>query len=102
VAGKVVEHQWSKNVCAGQKLLSYDFTEQYGNLDLPAFKTWMVADFVEIPDKYLDGMDTEQGKAIPLAIRKWLDLNEKGYMRCFPEDKAFHAGVEKLFKEKLI
>jgi hypothetical protein len=101
VAGKVVDRHWLNEIDEGHKLLDYDFTERYGGINVPTDKIWIVSDLVEIPEKYLEGMDTEQGLAIPFAIRKWLDLNEKGYMRCFPEDNAFHEGVEKLFKEKL-
>jgi hypothetical protein len=101
VAGKVVERHWMNDIYAGHKLLDYDFTGQCGGVNLPTVGIWIVSDFVEIPGKYLEGMDTEQGKAIPLAIGKWLDLNEKGYMRCFPADKAFHAGVEKRFRSKI-
>jgi hypothetical protein len=101
VAGKVVERHWMNDIYAGHKLLDYDFTGQCGGVNLPTVGIWIVSDFVEIPGKYLEGMDTEQGKAIPLAIGKWLDLNEKGYMRCFPEDKAFHEGVEKRFRSKI-
>jgi hypothetical protein len=101
VAGKVVERHWLIDIDNGHKLLDYDFTERCGGIDIPTVGMWIVSDFVEIPDKYLEGMNTEQGKAIPLAIGKWLDLNEKGYMRCFPEDKAFHEGVEKLFRNKI-
>jgi hypothetical protein len=99
--GKIVENSWLDLVYEGNQLLEYDFTERYGGVSFPVVGSWMVDEFIEIPDRYLDGMDTEQGRAIPLAISKWLDLNEKGYMRCFPEDKAFQAGVEKLFKEKI-
>jgi hypothetical protein len=101
VAGKVVERHWLTDIDEGHKLLDYDFTERCGGIDIPTVGMWIVSDFVEMPDQYLEGMDTEQGRAIPLAIGKWLDLNEKGYMRCFPEDNAFHEGVETLFKEKI-
>jgi hypothetical protein len=101
VAGKVVERHWMNDIYAGHKLLDYDFTERYGGINVPTDKIWIVSDFVEIPEKYLEGMDTEQGLAIPFAIRKWLDLNEKGYMRCFLEDKAFHVDVVKRFRSKI-
>jgi hypothetical protein len=101
VAGKVVERHWLNEIDEGLKLLDYDFTERFGGIDIPSVGMWIVSEFVEIPDKYLEGMDTEQGRAIPLAISKWLDLNEKGYMRCFPEDKAFHVDVEKRFRSKI-
>jgi hypothetical protein len=101
VAGKVVDRHWLNEIDEGHKLLDYDFIERCGGIDIPTVGMWIVSDFVEIPDKYLDGMDTEQGRAIPLAIGKWLDLNEKGYMRCFPEDKAFHVDVEKRFRSKI-
>jgi hypothetical protein len=99
--GKIVEQSWLNHVYEGKQLLEYDFTDRHGGVSFPIVGSWMVDEFIEIPVQYLEGMDTEQGRAIPLAIRKWLDLNEKGYMRCFPEDKAFHEGVEKLFKEKI-
>jgi hypothetical protein len=99
--GKIVEQSWLNRVYEGKQLLEYDFAERHGGVSFPIVGSWMVDEFIEIPDKYLEGMDTEQGRAIPLAIGKWLDLNEKGYMRCFPKDKAFHAGVETLFKEKI-
>jgi hypothetical protein len=101
VAGKVVERHWLNEIDEGLKLLDYDFTERFGGIDIPSVGMWIVSEFVEIPDKYLEGMDTEQGRAIPLAISKWLDLNEKGYMRCFPEDKALHVDVEKQFRSKI-
>jgi hypothetical protein len=101
VAGKVVERHWLTDIDEGHKLLDYDFTERCGGIDIPTVGMWIVSDFVEMPDQYLEGMDTEQGSAIPLAIRKWLDLNEKGYMRCFPEDKAFHVDVVKRFRSKI-
>jgi hypothetical protein len=99
--GKIVEQSWLNRVYEGKQLLEYDFTDRHGGVSFPIVGSWMVDEFIEIPDKFLEGMDTEQGRAIPLAIGKWLDLNEKGYMHCFPEDKAFHAGVETLFKEKI-
>jgi hypothetical protein len=101
VAGKVVERHWLNEIDEGLKLLDYDFTERFGGIDIPTVGIWIVSDFVEIPGKYLEGMDTEQGKAIPLAIGKWLDLNEKGYMRCFPQDETFHVDVEKRFRSKI-
>jgi hypothetical protein len=61
---------------------------------------WIVSDFVEIPDKYLEGMDTEQGRAVGLALNLWLSLSGKGYMRCCPKDETFHANVENLFRKK--
>jgi len=54
-----------------------------------------------MPDEYLKGMNTEQGHATGLALDMWLSLSENGYMRCFPEDEAFHAGVEKLIRNKI-
>jgi hypothetical protein len=99
--GKIVENSWLDRVYEGKQLLEYDFTERFGGVSFPVVGSWMVDEFIEIPDRYLDGMDTEQGRAIPLAISKWLDLNEKGYMRCFPKDEAFHKDVENLFREKL-
>jgi hypothetical protein len=99
--GKIVENSWLDRVYEGKQLLEYDFTERFGGVSFPVVGSWMVDEFIEIPDRYLDGMDTEQGRAIPLAISKWLDLNEKGYMRCFPKDEAFHKDIENLFREKL-
>ncbi|MFT7009534.1 MAG: hypothetical protein ACJAXJ_004083 [Colwellia sp.] len=99
--GKIVENSWLNRVYEGKQLLEYDFTERQGGVSFPIVGSWMVDEFIEIPDKFLDGMDTEQGRATPLAIGKWLDLSDKGYMRCFPEDKAFHAGVEDQFRKKL-
>jgi hypothetical protein len=101
VAGKVVERHWLNEIDEGLKLLDYDFTERCGGIDIPTVGMWIVSDFVEMPDQYLEGMDTEQGRAIPLAIGKWLDLNEKGYMRCFPQDETFHACVEDSFRNKI-
>jgi hypothetical protein len=99
--GKIVEQSWLNRVYKGKQLLEYDFADRHGGVSFPIVGSWMVDEFIEIPDKYLEGMDTEQGRAIPLAIGKWLDLNEKGYMRYFPEDKAFHIGVEDLFRNKI-
>jgi len=101
VAGKVVEQKWLSDICEGHRLLEYDFSERYGGVSFPSVGSWIVSDFVEMPAKYLKDMNTEQGRAIPLALTKWLDLSEKGYMRCFPEDEAFHAGVVNEFKKKV-
>ncbi|WP_339724129.1 hypothetical protein [uncultured Paraglaciecola sp.] len=101
VAGKTVDYKWILDMCSGEKLLSYDFSEQYGGISLPAVKTWIVSDFVEIPEKYLEGMDTERGAAIPFALCKWLDLNEKGYMRCTSGHEDFHADVVDFFRKKI-
>jgi hypothetical protein len=101
VAGKVVKRNWLNDIHQGHKLLDYDFTERYGGVNFPTVGSWIVSDFVEMPDNYLKGMDTEQGHAVGLALDMWLSLSENGYMRCFPEDEAFHADVEALFKKKI-
>ena len=99
--GKIVENSWLNRVYEGKQLLEYDFAERHGGVSFPLVGSWVVDEFIETPDKYLEGMETEQGKAIPLAIGKWLDLSDKGYMRCYPEDEAFHAGIEDLFRKKI-
>lgn len=101
VTGEVVEQNWLNDLYEGKKLIDYDFSDRYGGVNFPSVGSWMVSDFVEMPDKYLKGMNTEQGHATGLALDMWLSLSEKGYMRCFPEDEAFHAGVENLFKKKI-
>ncbi|MGB2738950.1 MAG: hypothetical protein WBC60_00165 [Cognaticolwellia sp.] len=99
--GQIVKRNWISEIYEGQTLLEYDYTERYGGVNFPTVGSFIVSDFVEMPANYLKGMNTEQGRAIPLALSKWLSLSENGYMRCFPKDEAFHAGVEKDFKKKL-
>ena len=101
VSGQVVEAKWFDLLINGKQLLAYDFDENQDGVTFPYKGRWNVDEFVEIPEEFLKGMDTEQGKATGLALTMWLDLSEKGYMRCFPEDEDFHAGVEKEFKKKL-
>lgn len=101
VSGEIVERKWLSDIYEGQKLLDYDFTDRYGDIKFPAIGSWIVSDFVEMPDEYLKGMNTEQGRATGLALDMWLSLSENGYMRCFPEDEAFHTGVENEFKKKI-
>jgi|TARA_R110002060_G_scaffold68010_4_gene76680 hypothetical protein len=101
VTGQIVKRNWVSEIYEGQTFLEYDYTERYGGVNFPTVGSFIVSDFVEMPDNYLKGMDTEQGRAIPLALSMWLSLSENGYMRCFPKDEGFHAGVEKDFKKKL-
>ena len=101
VAGKVVKKDWLIEVCEGQRLLEYDFTERYGGVSFSSVGSWIVSDFVEMPAEYLKGIDIEQGRATGLALELWLSLSEKGYMRCFPEDDKFHPGVEESFRDKI-
>lgn len=101
VAGKVVDDNWLGDICEGTKLLDYNFSERYGGVSFPSVGSWIVSDFVEMPAEYLKGIDTEQGRATGLALELWLSLSEKGYMRCFPEDDKFHAGVEESFRDKI-
>jgi hypothetical protein len=99
--GKIVKQNWLNRVYEGLELFEYDFTERNGGVKFPIVGSWVVHEFIEVPDIYLKGMNTEQGRAIPLAISKWLDLNEKGYMRCTSGHEDFHADVEKLFRNKI-
>jgi hypothetical protein len=101
VAGKVVERDWLIDVCEGIKLLEYDFNERYGGVSFPSVGMWIVSDFVEMPGEYLKGLNTRDGHSVKLAIEKWLDLSEKGYMRCFPDDEEFHTNIVNDFKKKL-
>lgn len=101
VAGNVVDRDWLIDTCEGTKLLKYDFVERYGSVDFPSVGSWIVSDFVEMPDNYLKGLNIKDGHSVRLALDMWLSLSEKGYMRCFPEDEAFHAGVEKSFRDKI-
>jgi hypothetical protein len=101
VAGEVVDRDWLIDTCEDTKLLKYDFIERYGSVDFPSVGSWLVSDFAEMPDKYLEGLNTKNGHSVSLALELWLSLSEKGYMRCFPEDEAFHAGVEESFKKKI-
>ncbi|MDO6505546.1 hypothetical protein Q4506_00620 [Colwellia sp. 4_MG-2023] len=101
VTGKFVEPDWLSKVYEGQELLSYDFDERYGGVNFPTIGSWIVSDFVEMPDSYLKGLNTRDGHSVQLAIEKWLSLSEKGYMRCFPDEKELHAGVEESFEQKL-
>jgi len=101
VAGKVVERDWLSEICEGTKLLEYDFTDRYGGISFSSVGSWIVSDFVEMPDSYLKGMDTERGPAINLALDMWLSLSENGYMRCFPEDEKYHTCVEESFRDKV-
>jgi len=101
VAGKVVERDWLNEICEGTKLLDYDFSERYGGIDFPSVGIWIVSDFVEMPDEYLKGLNTKDGHSLNLALEMWFDLNEEGYMRCFPDEKSFHIGVEKQFTARI-
>jgi len=101
VTGEVIESNWLTELYEGKKMLKYGFYDRNGGVNFPSVGSWSVSDFVELPEKYLKGMNTEQGHAKGLALDMWLSLSENGYMRCFPEDEGFHAGVEKLFKNKI-
>ena len=101
VAGKVVKRDWLIEVCEGQKLLEYDFSDRYGGVEFPSIGMWIVSDFVEMPDSYLKGLNTKDDHSVNLALEKWLLLSEKGYMRCFPEDEVFHADVAESFRNKI-
>jgi hypothetical protein len=101
VTGEVVEISWLSSTCEGLKLLEYDFAQRNGGVSFPSSGSLGVADFIEMPDEYLKGMNTEKGHATNLALDMWLSLSENGYMRCFPEDEGFHAGVEKSFRDKI-
>jgi len=101
VTGEIVDRNWLSTSCEGHKLLKYDFTQGNCGVIFPSSGSWVVSDFVEMPDEYLKGMNTEKGHATNLALDMWLSLSESGYMRCFPEDEGFHADVENLFKKKI-
>jgi len=101
VAGKVVERDWLIEICEGRRLLDYDVEERHGGVNFPSNGSWIVSDFVEMPDKYLKGLNTKDGHSVELAIKKWLSLSEQGYMRCFPKDESFHVNVENDYKNKL-
>ena len=100
VLGYYVDTGWLVNIIDGEGLLKYDLNDREGGLDLPSRGSWIVADFVEIPDEFLQGMDSEGGRANLLAIHKWLELSDRGYMRCFTDDEA-HADVEQFFRDKI-
>jgi hypothetical protein len=99
--GKVVKQEWLNKVYEGRQLLEYDFNEGNGGVTFPLRGSWIVDEFIEMPAKYLRGMDTEQGSAVDLALNKWLSLSEKGYMRCWAEDEAFHDDVKASFRKKI-
>lgn len=99
--GKIVKQNWLNSVYEGRELLEYDYNDRHGGVNFPIVGSWVVSDFIEMPDNYLKGLNTKDGHSVNLALELWLDLSEKGYMRCFPEDEAFHAGVEQEFKKRL-
>lgn len=101
VAGNVVERDWLIEISNGSRLLDYNFDERHGGINFPSVKPWIVSDFVEMPNKYLKGLNTTDDHSIELAIKKWLSLSAQGYMRCFPKDEIFHVSVENSYKNKL-
>jgi len=101
VCGSVVKRNWLEEVIDKTVLLDYNFDDKQGGLNFPTRGSWIVADFIEMPDEFLKGMDTEGGCATTLAIQMWLDLSDCGYMRCFPEHDEDHIGVEQSYKSKL-
>jgi hypothetical protein len=101
VAGKIVEIDWLIEVYEGTTLLEYDFNERYGGVNFPSVGMWIVSDFVEMPDEYLKGLNTRDGHSVELAIEMWILLSENGYMRSFPKDEKFHAGVKEPFRNKI-
>jgi hypothetical protein len=100
VLGRVVELKWLMKLINGIQLLKYNFDGKQG-INFPDKGRWSVDEFIEVPDEFLKDMDTEGGQTTSWAIEHWLKLSSKGYMRCFPEDESFHAGVEESFKHKI-
>jgi len=59
LTGEVVERSSLSSTCEGHKLLAYDFTQRYGGVSFLSSGSWVVSDFVELPEKYLKGINSE-------------------------------------------
>lgn len=97
--GKNVSQTWLVEVTNGTQLMQYDYESP--GLALTHTATWYVDEFIEKPDRYLQGVDPEMDKfGFKAALSLWLELSQKGYMDCFNDgthQKLIHA-----FKKKLL
>lgn len=77
--GKECDDAWLKTFCAGEEIPKYDF--DYGGFNFNTSKTWYVDEFIEQPEKYINGVSPEQDDfGLHSAISKWLELEASGYM----------------------
>jgi hypothetical protein len=98
--GNRVDASWLTEVINGSRLLSYDFQCREGGIDLPSIGYWAVDEFIELPQKYLDGVDTEiDNFGRKAALGRWLSLKE--HMNCYNDDNQqvvtlYESELEKL------
>jgi hypothetical protein len=77
--GKECDGDWLKAFCTGKEIPKYDF--DYGGFNFNTSKTWYVDEFIEQPEKYINGVSPEQNNfGLHSAISKWLELEASGYM----------------------
>lgn len=77
--GKISKHEWLSEFSSGYVLPKYNF--DFEELELEGRKTWYVDEFLEVPEKYLEGVAPEQNNfGTSAAINLWLRLEAKGHM----------------------
>ncbi|REL36299.1 hypothetical protein [Thalassotalea euphylliae] len=102
VIGRYVEPKWLQRVFEEGELLNYNFSDREGAPDFPSKGSFIVEEFINMPSSLIEGMDEEDGRAIPLAYQLWLALSDMGYMRVFPESKLEHHSIRNGFEQALI
>lgn len=59
--------------------MPYSFESEY--FSLPSKKTWDADELIESPTFFLEGLEDKELNEI--AIKLWLELDDKGYMQAF-------------------
>lgn len=101
VINRLVPLSYIKDILSETKLMDYDFETQEGGLSFPSIGSFIVSDFIELPDELTKGVDQENGFGRKSALELWISLFEKGYMRCFQGYEEEHLAVRKLFQDEL-
>ncbi len=77
--GRHADQKWLSKFSQGYLLPTYDF--ESSDLNFAVSGHWDVDMLIELPEKYLKGVDPERDNfGINAAISKWLDLEADGYM----------------------
>ena len=96
--GQTVNEQWLLSLCEGKTLIDYDFTDGGQHFILPNSCVWYVDEFLECPEKYLAGVDSESDNFGHIsALEMWLEF--KHFMKV--DGELSYQQAQKLFIEKL-
>lgn len=100
--GRNIEQSWIQKASEGRLLLEYDYEDFAGEIKLPEMRSyWEVDAFLEVPDKYLEGVDEEtENYGRIAALSHWLELSEKTFMDPF-NDPESHLQIRKAFESQL-